>query len=112
MSKIYLDENKEGISVEEYLLNQEVFCIKTVSDVDLGFIITAYSTILIIKVETGEVREDCHYLGLIFKDFSGEEKEVKFYIDGGTYSLASFVKTTFYPVHRTFRRLTENGGCL
>ena len=42
MSKIYLDENKDGISVEEYLLNQEVFCIKTVSDVDLGFIISAY----------------------------------------------------------------------
>lgn len=112
MSKIYLDENKQGITVEEYLLNKEVFCIKTVADTDFGSIISAYSTILITKVETSEVREDTLFLGLSFKDFSGEEKEVKFYIDGGTYSLASFVKTTFYPVHRTFLRLTENAGCL
>lgn len=112
MSKIYLDENKQGITVEEYLLNKEVFCIKTISDIDFGAIISAYSTILVTKVETDEIRKETQFIGLSFKDFTGEEKEVKIYVDGDTFSLASFVKTTFYPVHRTFVKLTENGGCL
>jgi hypothetical protein len=95
---IYLDDSKTGISVEKYLLNKEVFCIKTVSDVDLGAILSAYSTILITGVECEEVRNDCHYIAIRFKDFTGESKEVKIYIDGGEYSLPAFVKTTFFPV--------------
>lgn len=112
MYKIYLDETKDGISIEEYLLNKEVFCIKTISDTDLGAIISAYSTILVIAVECDEVRKDCHYIAIKFKDFTGNENEVKIYIDGGQYALPAFVKTTFYPVHQTFKRLTENAGCL
>jgi len=108
MYKIYLNETKKGISIEEYLLNKEVFCIKTIADTDLRTIISAYSTILVIAVECDEVRKDCHFIAIKFKDFMGNENEVKIYIDGGQYALLEFVKTTFYPVHQTFKRLTKN----
>lgn len=95
---IYIDDSKTGISIEEYLLNKEVFCMRTISDVDLGAIISEYSTILVIDVDCEEVRNDCHYIGIKFKDFTGEIKEVKIYIDGGDYALCAFVKTTLYPI--------------
>lgn len=97
---IYLDDSKNGISVEKYLLNKEVFCVKTVSDVDLGAIISQYSTILVTGVICEEVREDCHYIEIYFKDFSGKEKSCKIYIDGGEYALPAFVKTNFLPIQR------------
>jgi hypothetical protein len=109
MYKIYLDETKDGVSIEEYLLNKEVFCVKTIADIDAGAIISVYSTVLVIAVECDEVRKDCHYIAIKFKDFTGNENEVKIYIYGGQYALSAFVKTTFYPVHQTFKRLSISG---
>lgn len=108
MSKIYLDKNKEGITIEEYLLNKEIFCIKNITDIDFSNTISAYSTIFVTKVEYNEVREYVQFLLLSFKDFSGNEKEVRLYIDGGTYSLSAFVKTTFYPIKETFLNILKS----
>lgn len=101
---IYLDDLKEGISIEKYLLNKEVFCIKTVSDIDFGAVLSEYSTILITGINCEEVRSDCHFIEIYFKDFSGKEKSVKIYIDGSSIALCAFVKTTFIPINQMFKK--------
>ena len=110
MYKVFTDDNGNDISIDTYLLNKEVFCIKTITDTDFKTIISAYSTILITHVECDEVRKDCHFIEIKFKNFKGEEREMKIYVDGGKFALPAFVRETFFPVHETFIRLTENNG--
>ena len=94
--------SNENYSVNEYLQNKNILCLKEIVDRDFSTKIKANEVVNITSVSCDIVRGNTIYLEIYFTTFNKSDK-IDLYLDiENNYTLLSHIKSLFLPINNLY----------